>query len=198
MLVARCLWKYISRHQHWDRPPNAELCFRFTLDMLCSMATANHSISFWNCGESISCTWPQRVGQGKIRSIVEALEPHGSRRTDSRTRSNIEQLLCKLTRVLEIAGSKVRLKVYEGVCFRSVAIVLVALQLSRSWIRIVLWIRFELFIILYINCRHIVAGKRGWSFWWGGKLRVQVKIWPTFCPSIVQASGPRTHILWTT
>ncbi len=112
--------------------------FSFTLDMLCSLATGNHSISFSNCSDSISCTWLQMVGQGKIYSIVEAFEPHGSAGFDSKTRSNIEQLLCKLTRVLEMAGSKVRLKAYESVCFRSIASVLLALQISRSWIWIVL------------------------------------------------------------
>ncbi len=132
MLVARCLWKCISRHRHWDRQPSPESCFRFTLDMLCSMATTNHSTSPSNRGESISYTWPQMVGQGNIHSIAEALKPHGCTRLDSKTRSNIEQHVCKLARVIEMASSKVRLKVYESVCFRSIAIVLVALQLSRS------------------------------------------------------------------
>ncbi len=132
MLVARCLWKFISRHRHWDRPPSAESCFCFTLDMLCSMATTNHSISTSNRGESISYTWPQMVGQGNIHSIAKAFKPHGCTRPDSRTRSNTEQYVCKLARVIEMASSKVRLKVYKSVCFRSIAIVLVALQLSRS------------------------------------------------------------------
>ncbi len=132
MLVARCIWKYISRHRNWDRPPSTESCFRFALDMLCSIATTNHSISLSNGGEPFSCAWPQIVSQSNIHSIVEALAPHGSTKPDSKTRSNIEQLLCKLTRVIEVASCKVRLKVYESVCFRSIGCVLVALQISRS------------------------------------------------------------------
>ncbi len=132
MLVARCIWKYISRHQYWDRPPSTESCFHFALDMLCRMATANHSNPLSNCGESFSCSWPQMVSQGNLHNLIEALDPHGSTRPDSKTRSNIEQLLCRLTGVTEVASCKVRLKVYESVCFRSIASVLVALQLSQS------------------------------------------------------------------
>ncbi len=134
MLVARCIWKEISRHRHWDRPTSTEPCFRFALDLLCSMASANHCVSLLNYGKSFSCSWPQMVILGNNHKVLHALQPHRSTRPDSMIYSNIEQLLSMLMRVIEIACGKVLLKVNESVCFKSIVIVPVALRLSRTGI----------------------------------------------------------------